>query len=289
MKQVVITGVSSGIGLGCARVLVQRGVRVFGSVRRESDAERLQRELGELFVPLLFDITDEGAVQRAAEAVAGHLGADTLDGLVNNAGIEVAGPIAYLPTDQFRHQLEVNLVGPMIVTKAFLPLLGTDPARTGAPGRIVNISSTSAKIAGPFGGAYAASKFGLEGFSESLRRELILFGIDVVLIRPGFVQTEIWQKAEAGVTERFRDTPYAEALAKFESYGEEETKNGLAPEVIGEGVWRALTAVRPPVHTAIVRGRLTNWTIPLLMPMRTLDRLVAQFFGIKRRKAESAK
>jgi NAD(P)-dependent dehydrogenase (short-subunit alcohol dehydrogenase family) len=286
MKQVVITGVSSGIGLGCARVLVQRGVRVFGSVRRESDADRLRGELGDLFVPLIFDITDEAAVQRAAEMVAGHLGTDTLDGLVNNAGIEVAGPIAYLPTDQFRHQLEVNLVGPMIVTKAFLPLLGTDRTRKGNPGRIVNISSTSAKIAGPFGGAYAASKFGLEGFSESLRRELILFGIDVILIRPGFVRTQIWEKAEAGVAERFRDTPYAEALAKFERYGEEETKNGLAPEVIGEGVWRALTASRPPVHSAIVRQRLTNWTIPLLMPMRTLDRLVAQFFGIKRCKQE---
>lgn len=284
MKQVVITGVSSGIGLGCARVLIERGVRVFGSVRRESDAERLQRELGDLYVPLIFDITDEAAVQRAAETVARHLGTDTLDGLVNNAGIEVAGPLAYLPTDQLRHQLEVNVVGPMIVTKTFLPLLGTDPTRTGNPGRIVNISSTSAKIAGPFGGAYSASKFGLEGLSESLRRELILFGIDVILIRPGFVQTEIWQKAESGVTERFRDTPYAESLAKFERYGEEETKNGLAPEVIGKAVWHALTAASPPVCRAIVRQRLTNWTIPLLMPMRLLDRLAAQFFGIKPRK-----
>jgi NAD(P)-dependent dehydrogenase (short-subunit alcohol dehydrogenase family) len=282
MKQVVITGVSSGIGYGCARVLVDRGVRVFGSVRRESDAERLQRELGDLYVPLLFDITDEVAVQRAAETVARHLGTDTLDGLVNNAGIEVAGPLAYLPTDQFRHQLEVNLVGPMIVTKAFLPLLGVDPARTGNPGRIVNISSTSAKIAGPFGGAYAASKFGLEGYSESLRRELILFGIDVILIRPGFVQTAIWEKAESGVTERFRDTPYAESLAKFESYGEDETKGGLPPEAIGKAVWRALTAARHPVHRAIVKGRLTNWTIPQLLPMRLLDRLAAQFFGIRR-------
>ena len=282
MKQVVITGVSSGIGFGCARVLIEHGVRVFGSVRRESDAERLQRELGDLYVPLIFDITDEAAVQRAAETMGRQLGTDTLDGLVNNAGIEVAGPLAYLPTDQFRHQLEVNLVGPMIVTKAFLPLLGSDPARTGNPGRIVNISSTSAKIAGPFGGAYAASKFGLEGFSESLRRELILFGIDVILIRPGFVQTAIWQKAESGVTERFRDTPYADALAKFERYGEEETKKGLAPEVIGKSVWQALTAARPPVHTAIVKQRLPNWTIPQLLPMRLLDRLAAQFFGIKR-------
>jgi NAD(P)-dependent dehydrogenase (short-subunit alcohol dehydrogenase family) len=104
------------------------------------------------------------------------LGTGTLDGLVNNAGIEVAGPLAFLATEEFRYQIEVNLLGAFIVTKAFLPLLGADPERQGQPGRIVNISSTSARIAGPFGGAYAASKFALEGFSDSLRRELILFG-----------------------------------------------------------------------------------------------------------------
>ena len=175
MKQVVITGVSTGIGHASAKVLLERGFRVFGSVRNSEDADRLQSEFGEMFVPLLFDVTDESAVQAEAARVSQILGTDTLDGLVNNAGIEVAGPLAYLATDQFRYQLEVNLLGPFIVTKAFLPLLGADPARKGKPGRIVNISSTSGRIAGPFAGAYAASKFGLEGFSESLRRELILF------------------------------------------------------------------------------------------------------------------
>jgi len=167
MKQVVITGVSTGIGHASTKVLINRGFRVFGSVRRQEDADRLENEFGERFVPLLFDVTDEAAVQTAAETVGRHLGASTLDGLVNNAGIEVTGPLAYLPVDQFREQLEVNLVGPLIVTKAFLPLLGSDPARCS------------------FSGAYSASKFGLEGFSESLRRELILFGIDVIIIRPG--------------------------------------------------------------------------------------------------------
>jgi NAD(P)-dependent dehydrogenase (short-subunit alcohol dehydrogenase family) len=180
--------------------------------------------------------------------------------------------------------LEVNVLGPAMVTKAFLPLLGTDPARQGEPGRIVNISSTSGRIAGPFTGAYSASKFGLEGYSESLRRELILFGIDVIIIRPGAVVTPIWQKAEAGVTERFRHTPYVEALTNFERYAALEATSGLAPEVIGKAVWRALTARRPAVRLAIVPKRLINWTIPRLIPMRTLDKLVARFFGIKRRR-----
>jgi hypothetical protein len=267
-------------------MLLSREFRVYGSVRNQTDADRLQRDFGERFVPLFFDVTDEEAVQAGAAKVSEHLGRNMLDGLVNNAGIEVTGPLAHLPTDQFRHQLEVNLVSPFIVTKAFLPLLGTDLGRKGAPGRIVNISSTSARIAGPFTGAYAASKFGLEGFSESLRRELILFGIDVIIIRPGAVVTPIWQKAEAGVTERFRNTPFAEALAKFERYSAQEATSGLAPEVIGKAVWRALTVTRPRVRSAIVPKRFKNWTIPQLIPMRILDKLVAQFFGIKRRKQE---
>jgi NAD(P)-dependent dehydrogenase (short-subunit alcohol dehydrogenase family) len=285
MKQVVITGVSTGIGHAATRVLINRGFCVFGSVRCQADADRLQQEFGERFVPLLFDVTDEAAVRLSAEKIGRELGTHTLDGLVNNAGIEVAGPLAYLPVDQFRQQLEVNLVGPFIVTKAFLPLLGADPTRKGKPGRIVNISSTSGKIAGPFTGAYSASKFGLEGFSESLRRELILFGINVIIIRPGAVVTPIWQKAEAGVTERFRNTPFVEALANFERYSAGEANSGLAPEVIGEVVWRALTSARPKLRIAVVPQRFKNWTMPQLIPMRILDKLVAQFFGIKGRGA----
>src|ERR1700751_3832291 len=169
MRQVVITGVSTGIGYATVKVLLEHGCRVFGSVRKRADADRLQLEYGERFVPLLFDVIDEAAVQHAAETVRRHLGTAILDGLVNNAGIEITGPLAYLPADQFRYQLEVNLVGPLIVTKAFLPCLGADPTRQGKPGRIINISSPSGRIAGPFTGAYTASKFGLEGLSDTLR------------------------------------------------------------------------------------------------------------------------
>jgi NAD(P)-dependent dehydrogenase (short-subunit alcohol dehydrogenase family) len=283
MKQVVITGVSTGIGHATAKVLIDRGYQVFGSVRNSEDAGRLQAEFGELFVPLLFDVTDESAVRAEAERVNQILGSDTLDGLVNNAGIEVAGPLAYLPTAQFRHQLEVNLLGPFIVTKAFLPLLGADPARKEKPGRIVNISSTSARIAGPFAGAYAASKFGLEGFSESLRRELILFGIDVIIIRPGAIVTPIWQKSDTGLTEQFGETPYREALTRFEQYAAKEGANGFPAAVIGNAVYHALTAKNPKATYAVVPNRLTNWIIPQLIPMRTLDKLVAQFMQIRRK------
>ncbi len=283
MKQVVITGVSTGIGYATAKVLLDHGFRVFGSVRNNEDATRLQRELGERLIPLLFDVTDESAVRAEAARVSHYLGAEILDGLVNNAGIEVAGPLAHLTTEQFRYQLEVNLVGPFVVTNAFLPLLGTDPARKGNPGRIVNISSTSGRIAGPFTGAYAASKFGLEGFSDSLRRELILFGIDVIVVQPGAIVTPIWQKSDTGLKERFAGTPFAEALERFEQYAAKEGASGFPAMVVGTTVHHALTSKSPKVRYDVVPNRLTNWIIPQLIPMRILDKLVAQFMGIKRK------
>ena len=184
-KSVVITGASTGIGWGISKVLMARNFQVFGTVRKPADAARLQREFGSDFFPLLLDVTDESAVRSAAAQVMDRLGRATLAGLVNNAGIAVAGPLLYLPLAAYRHQLEVNLVAPLLVTQVFAPLLGTDRTRQGQPGRIVNISSVGGKFGVPFLGAYVASKHGLEGMSESLRRELLLYGIDVIVIGPG--------------------------------------------------------------------------------------------------------
>src|SRR5512138_3536081 len=211
MKSVVVTGVSTGIGWGIAKVLLQHGFRVFGSVRKTQDADRLSKEFGQTFVPLLFDVTDEAAVQAAARQVSEQLEGETLFGLVNNAGIAVPGPLMHLPTDDFRHQLEVNLVSVLIVTKAFLPLLGADRSLRGEPGRIVNISSTSGKHGFPFVGAYVTSKHGLEGFSETLRRELMFYGIDVIIVAPGAIATPIWDKADQVDISAYKNTEYAEA------------------------------------------------------------------------------
>src|SRR5215208_1065459 len=150
MQSVVVTGVSTGIGWGITKVLIQKGFRVFGSVRKTQDAERLAREFGPNFVPLIFDVTDEPAVQAAAQQVRAQLNGEKLFGLVNNAGIAVAAPLIHMSTDDFRHQLEVNLVGVLIVTKAFVPLLGVDRTLHGHPGRIINMSSVGGKNGGPF-------------------------------------------------------------------------------------------------------------------------------------------
>lgn len=145
-KDVVVTGVSSGIGLGTTKVLVSKGFRVFGSLRKQADADRLQREFGDDFVPLVMDITDADAVHQAAQKVGSMVGDRNLVGLVNNAGVVVSGPLLYLRPSEYKRQLEVNMISPLVVIQAFAPLLGTDKKRQGPAGRIVNISSSGAKI-----------------------------------------------------------------------------------------------------------------------------------------------
>src|SRR5258708_2418098 len=268
MPSVVVTGVSSGIGWGTANVLLQHGFQVFGSVRKRADADRLSAEWGEAFTPLLFDITDEQAVKLAAALVAERLQGQTLSGLVNNAGTAVPAPLIYQPIREYRQQLEVNLIGPLIVTQAFVGLLGADHQRSGHPGRIINISSIGGKIAGPFLGAYHASKFGMEGFSDSLRIELMVHGIDVIVVGPGAVATSIWDKAEQVDISAYWDTEYAQALDAYRTYMIEGGRKGDSPERLGEIVWRALTTPHPPVRFAyafLPRPFFTS-TIPPLLP-----------------------
>lgn len=282
MKSVVVTGVSSGIGWGIAQVLLKRGFRVFGSVRQAADAARLQAEFGPAFVPLLFDITDEAAVRRAAAEVEQQLGGEPLAGLVNNAGSSKSGPLLYQPLADFRQQLEVNLVGPLIVTQAFALLLRAKP--DGQAGRIINISSVGGRVGVPFLGAYAAAKHGLEGLSEALRRELILFGIDVIIVAPGSVATAIWDKAESAADQTlatYAATPYAKALKHFTNYMVADGRKGFLPEHIGQVVFKALTTARPKVRYAVVPQKFKNWTLPNLLPSRVMDKLITTQIGLK--------
>jgi len=186
----------------------------------------------------------------------------------------------YQPLEEVRRHLEVNMLGALAVTQAFAPLLGTDRARTGKPGRIINISSVSGRISAPFLGAYAASKRALEGMSHSLRRELMLFGIDVVIVNPGSVVTPIWDKAERIDGSRYETTAYWPALQRFWSSALRSGRAGLPAERVGEVVLEALTARTPRTSYPVVRGRLRNWTIPLALPARVIDRLIAKRLGV---------
>lgn len=279
-KNVVVTGVSSGIGLGTAKVLLSHGLGVFGSVRKTADAERLKKELGDHFEPLLLDTTDVAAVQVAAARVKERLAGKPLFGLVNNAGIALGGPLLFQPLEEFRRQIEVNLIGVFNVTQSFAPLLAASEG-AGRPGRIVNISSVGGKSAAPFLGAYSASKFALEGFSESLRRELMIYGIDVIVVGPGAVATPIWDKSEKADFSRYRGTPYGKSIDhSVPILTKRGRETGLPPERVGAVIYRALTIKRPKVRYAVVPNPMVDIVLPALLPKRVIDKVFARMMGL---------
>jgi NAD(P)-dependent dehydrogenase (short-subunit alcohol dehydrogenase family) len=279
MRSVVITGASTGIGWAAARLLLDRGFRVFGSVRKQADADRLGNEFGVNFTALQFDVTDEAAVLAAAREVRKALGGETLAGLVNNAGIAVAGPVLGLSAEEFRRQLDVNVIGPVIATQAFAPLLGADPALKGPRGRIVMISSVAGRNGNPMTPAYAASKHAIEGLSESLRREMMLFGIDVIIVAPGAVKTPIWGKADEIDVSRYLNSPCRPALEKVRQFTRHLSEIGLPPERIAERIVEALTSSKPKVRYAITPDPMRH-LVTAVLPKRMMDRIIAKRLGL---------
>ncbi|MCK1387725.1 SDR family oxidoreductase [Bradyrhizobium sp. 21] len=279
MRSVVITGASTGIGWAIAKLLIDRGFAVFGSVRKQADADRLKTEFGASFTPLLFDVTDEAAVLAAGRQVREALEGETLAGLVNNAGVAVAGPVLELSVDDFRRQMEINVIGPVIATQAFGPLLGADPSLKGPKGRIVMISSVAGKNGNPLSAPYCASKHAIEGLSESLRRELMLFGIDVIIVAPGAVKTPIWSKAEQIDLSVYQNSPYLPALNKVMAFMMKLGETGLPAERIAEVVFEALTAARPRVRYQITPDRMRH-LMTATLPKRVVDRIIAKRLGL---------
>ncbi len=279
MRSVVITGASTGIGWACAKLLLDKGFRVFGSVRKKADAERLRNEFGTNFTPLLFDVTDEAAVLAAGREVRAALDGETLAGLVNNAGIAVAGPVLELAADEFRRQMDVNVIGPIIATQAFGPLLGADASLKGQRGRIVMISSVAGRNGNPLMSAYSASKHAVDGLSESLRREMMLFGIDVIIVAPGAVKTPIWSKAEEVDISPYKNSPFYPALQKVRAVMLQLGDKGLPAETIAETVFEALTSDRPKVRYQVTPDPMRH-VITALLPRRTVDRIIARRLGL---------
>jgi NAD(P)-dependent dehydrogenase (short-subunit alcohol dehydrogenase family) len=265
---VLVTGASSGIGEATALHLKGLGFDAVGAVRKDEDAERLGSQ-GLRTVKL--DVTDADSIAAARAS----LGEGPLAGLVNNAGVAVASPLEFLPIDQLRHQLEINLVGQVAVTQQFLPAL-----RAGR-GRIVNVSSIGGRVALPLLGAYAASKFALEAISDSLRRELMPHGVDVIVIEPGGVKTPIWRKGnetadeiQSGVPPEAEQLygPMVEALRRGSSRIAEKT--GIEPREVAEVIGRALTADKPRTRYLVGRDAKLRARIAMVMPDRRMDRAI---------------
>jgi NAD(P)-dependent dehydrogenase (short-subunit alcohol dehydrogenase family) len=273
-RAVVVTGASTGIGEAIAKRL-DPGHRVFAGVRKDADAEKL-RAAGANIEPIKLDVTDQASIDAAARLVKAEVGDDGLAGLVNNAGIAVSAPLEFLPIDELRQQLEVNVVGQVAVTQAFLA-----PIRA-AKGRIVNIGSIGGKVAFPLAGAYAASKFAMEAITDSLRRELLPWGIEVVIVEPGGVVTPIWDRGR-DTADRIRENAPPEAerlygglLEAMLAQVEEITRNGMQPGEIAEVVHTALTAGKPKTRYLVGKEAKQRARAAAILPDRVFDRIVAR-------------
>jgi len=281
MKTVVITGASTGIGEATALYLAKHGWRVYAGVRKQSDADALSASSEGDIRPLILDVTRQEHLEIAVRTVSETLKGETLTGLVNNAGIANMGPLAIQPLDDFKAHFEVNVFGLLCASQAFAPLLGMDKTRTGAPGRIVNITSVGGRISAPFLGAYTATKHAVEAITDTLRRELVIFGIDAIAVGPGSVKTPIWDKAEEANSDGpYSESAWSDALKQFEQVMLKGGRDGLPPEQIAKVIEIALEDATPRARYSPVPNKLTNWYIPTLLPKRVLDGVFRKRFGM---------
>jgi NAD(P)-dependent dehydrogenase (short-subunit alcohol dehydrogenase family) len=245
MTTYVVTGASTGIGRACVARLQDRGATVFAGVRREADGDALRDELGSRVRPILLDVTDPTQINAARDTVSTRLGGNPLDGLVNNAGVAIGGPVEYLATEEWRQQFEVNLFGVVETTKVFLELL-----RRG-PGRNVIVGSVSGRLASPMVAPYSASKHAVEALAEALRHELRDWGIRTSIVEPGAVATPIWDKGRAQADRLEHDLPiearqrYARFIEVVRRAIDQQEKVGVPPDRVAQVVERALVAPRP--------------------------------------------
>lgn len=275
MKYILITGVSTGIGYATAKYFLEKGYYVFGSVRKKADADKLKKEFSNQFQPLIFDVTDDRAVANAVLEVQHVIGDNGLTGLVNNAGIAVTGPMQHVPIEKIQHQLNVNVLGVVRVTQAFLPLLGAMENCTFPPGRIIQISSVSGTISTPFMGPYSASKYALEAISDAFRRELSIFGIKVVVIQPGPIKSEIWEKIHH--EHDYPETYYAPILAKRKKVVQKSGQNAIPAVAVAEKIWTGMESKNPKTRY-LVDKEAWKMKIYQKLPDKILDNATTKPF-----------
>jgi NAD(P)-dependent dehydrogenase (short-subunit alcohol dehydrogenase family) len=274
VRTALVTGASSGIGRATVRRLDGAGWKVFAGVRKEEDAAALRAEGSERLEPLMLDVLDPDAIAAAAERVAAEPGG--LDGLVDNAGAAVAGPLEALPIEDFRRQVELNLTAQLAVTQAMLPAIRT------ARGRVVLISSMGGRVALPMTGAYHAAKFGLEGLGDSLRQELAPWGIKVVLVEPGSIDTPIWASGEKDAERIFADAPprmrelYEAMVESYRQVVRDTAERGVPPEKVAARIEHALTARRPRARYPVGIDAQVMTRLKPLLPTPVFDRLIAR-------------
>ena len=279
---VVVTGASTGIGRACALRLDRLGFQVFAGVRKEADGKALKKKARGSLMTVRLDVTDDAAITAAAELVGNAVGEEGLLGLVNNAGIVKPGPLEFLPLGDLRAQLDVNVIGQIAVTQAFLPLL-----RKGS-GRIVNIGSIGGRMATPFQGAYNASKFAMEALTDSLRLELKPWGIHVSIVEPGNIDTPIWQKGLGQADVLLEKMPahgrelYDPAVDAARQAAEKSAKAAIPPSAVAKAVVHALTAEKPKTRYVVGTDARIQAVVARLVPDGMKDWLVSREMGLSR-------
>jgi NAD(P)-dependent dehydrogenase (short-subunit alcohol dehydrogenase family) len=277
-RNVVVTGASTGIGAACAQYLDAKGFRVFATVRKQADAERIEALGSTRLEPLLLDVTDAESIAEAARKVETSLQGAGLAGLVNNAGISVDIPLECVDIDLLRRQLEVNSVAPVAVTQAFLPLLRR------ARGRVVNVSSVNGRVASPLSGPYCMSKFALEAFTDCLRQELAAWGMHVSSIEPGAIDTAMWDKAiqtdwTAEASEQELEL-YGKAYRAFRKFEERNADGAVPCDACSKAIFHALTAKRPRTRYLVGRDARLYGGLARIFPDRVLDWVTRKVMGL---------
>ena len=274
MRSVFITGASTGIGRATALRLDGSGWRVFAGVRKEEDAESLRAAASERLVPVFLDVTEPEQIAAAAARVEEESD-DGLHGLVNNAGVAIPGPLETIPLEDFRRQIEVNLVAYVAVTQALLPQLRA------AEGRIVFLSSIGGRVAFPFGGPYHASKFATEAIGDVFRQELRPWGLKVAIVEPGSIDTPIWERGQRKGEEIEAKAPqtsqlYGAALEKFRKVIEDTAERGIPPEKVAKAIAHALESNRPKTRYLVGLDAKVQAKLKPLIPTPLFDRVVAR-------------
>lgn len=280
MRSVLITGASTGIGKATALYLDAAGWRVFAGVRKEADAESLRKAGSERLEPVMLDVTDPAQIAAAAETIGSEVGEAGLDGLVNNAGVAVPGPLEALPIDDFRRQVDVNLTAQVAVTQAMLPAIRR------ARGRIVFITSIGGLMAFPMFGAYHAAKFGLEAVGDVFRRELRPWGISVSVVEPGSIDTPIWERGQEeadkfleGATEEQKEL-YEASVTAYREVARKTADRGIPPVKVAERIEHALGAGRPRTRYLVGADARSQALLGRLLPDRLVDWAITRFTGM---------
>ena len=280
---VVVTGASTGIGRACALHLSDRGFEVLAGVRKPEDGERLRSEAPGTLEPLILDVTDEAAIVRAGEQVRERAGDRGLAGLVNNAGVGFGGPLEFVPIQDVRDHLEVNLVGHLAVTQQML-----EPLRQ-ARGRVVNMSSIGGRMTAPMLGPYGMAKAGMIAFSEALRRELRPWGIWVAVVMPGNIETPIWDKGGQIAEDIEQRLPpaaqrlYGDAMTAAKKIAAAQGGRAIPPAKVAKVVDHAVTARRPRARYLVGPDARAMRALQAALPKRAFDALILRSMGIPRR------